>query len=318
MLDQASTSHRPEYLPPKFPSSDTAASNKISRTILSLVLYLAAAYWLLGDVKNILLITLVLIFHEAGHFLAMRQVGYRDLSIFFLPLIGAYVSGTKRVITQKESAIVLLAGPMPGILVGCTLFFGIQQGFIPPIGPFGLNLKMFSIFLILLNGFNLLPVYPWDGGQLLNRVFLDEEGLISKIFVILSTLLLGFFAIAYRIYPLLIFPLAQVWSMWRDAANQRIEKRIELAAIQTEIDYEELPDEDYWRIRKILMEEQPSIRALAGEHIWAYAPQEETIRQAVEGQLHRTLVQDLSVFAKCLILLIWLIGLLTPIWLWLS
>lgn len=301
---------------PKFPSMPTENRSAIPRTLLSLILYLLAGYWLLGDLNNLLLITFVLLFHEAGHFIAMRRVGYRDLGVFFLPLLGAYVSGSKRVVTQKESAWVLLAGPLPGILLGSLIFALIENGTLPR-SIHELNLMTLVIFLVVLNGINLLPVYPLDGGQLLNRVYLDEDGWVSKGFVLLSVGLMVYVAIHYRIFPLLIFPFLLLFRLWRSTADRKIERRIEEAGIDTEIEYADLSDADYWRIRKILIEENASLRALAADHPADYSPSENQIQQAVEAQLHRTLIKDLSVSAKFLIGLIWLGSLLTPLFLWL-
>jgi stage IV sporulation protein FB len=231
-------------------------------------------------------------------------------------LLGAYVSGTKRVVTQRESAFVLLAGPLPGILLGSALYVGIEQGVVPRT-IYDFNIMTCVIFLVVLNGINLLPIYPLDGGQLLNRVFLDEEGWVSKGFVLLSAVLLAYMAIHYHILPLLIFPFLLLFRLWRSATDRKIERRIEDEGIETELDYDALPDVDYWRIRHILIEENASIRSLAAEHVDTYSPSETQIQQAVEAQLHRTLVQDLSVSAKVLIGLIWMSGLLVPLYLWL-
>lgn len=301
---------------PKFPASQVENGSAIPRSLFSLILYLLAGYWLLNDFHNLILITLVLLLHEGGHFIAMRRVGYRDLGVFFLPLLGAYVSGTKRVVTQRESAFVLLAGPLPGILLGSALYVGIEQGVVPRT-IYDFNIMTGVIFLVVLNGINLLPIYPLDGGQLLNRIFLDEEGWVSKGFVLLSAVLLAYMAIHYRIIPLLIFPFLLLFRLWRSATDRKIERRIEDEGIETELDYEALPDVDYWRIRHILIEENASIRSLAAEHVDTYSPAETQIQQAVEAQLHRTLVQDLSVSAKVLIGLIWMSSLLVPLYLWL-
>ncbi|MBM3431869.1 MAG: hypothetical protein FJX92_02545 [Bacteroidetes bacterium] len=304
---------------PKYPAPEpTDSSSSPGRSLLSLLFYLFAGYWLLGDLENLLLITFVLLLHEGGHFLAMRQVGYRDLGVFFLPLLGAYVSGTKRVVTQRESAIVLLAGPLPGMLLGASLYLLMQKGILPATGPMDINLRNLTLFLVVLNGLNLLPVYPLDGGQLLNRIFLDEEGWASKLFVLLSAAFMGYLAINYRLYLLLIFPIGLLFRLWKIHVNSQIEKRIEQSGIKTEVDYDALPDADYWRIRKILIEENKSIQALAGEHLEDYAPAEAQIQQAVEGQLHRTLVQDLSVFAKIGILFLWVASVVFPLWIWLG
>ena len=303
---------------PKFPAPPAVQSSPIGRSLLSLLLYLFAGYWLLGDLENLLLITFVLLLHEGGHFVAMRQVGYRDLGVFFLPLLGAYVSGSKRVVTQRESAIVLLAGPLPGMLLGATLYFLMKNGIIASTGLLNINLKNLMLFLVVLNGLNLLPVYPLDGGQLLNRVFLDEEGWASKLFVLLSAAFMSYLAIQYQLYLLLIFPIGLLFRLWKSAASQRVDKRITASGIETEIDYEDLSDIDYWRIRRILIEENKSIQALAGEHLETYAPAEAQIQQAVEAQLHRTLIQDLSVLAKIGILFLWVASIAFPLWIWLG
>ena len=304
---------------PKYPAPKrTDSSSSLGRSLLSLLIYLFAGYWLLGNIENLLLITGVLLLHEGGHFWAMRMVGYRDVGVFFLPLLGAYVSGSKRVVTQRETAIVLLSGPLPGILLGCGIFFLMERGMIGAVGPWGINLQNLMLFLVVLNGFNLLPIYPLDGGQLLNRVFLDEEGWVGKLFVLLSAAFMGYLAINYRLYILLIFPIGLVLRLWKSHVNTQIEKRIEQSGIVTEVDYDELPDADYWRIRQILIEENKSIRALAGEHVEEYAPAEAQIQQAVEGQLHRTLVQDLSVFSKIGILFLWVSSIAIPLWIWLG
>ncbi len=301
---------------PKLPAPEIKATSSTPRSLISLLLYLLAGYWLFKDLTTLLLITFVLIFHEAGHFLAMRRVGYRDLGVFFIPFLGAYVSGSKREITQRESAIVLLAGPLPGLILGFTFWILSDQGLLNHTFLNVIDLHRLALFLLLLNWANLLPIYPLDGGQLLNRVFLDEEGWVSRLFVIASAILLGLLAIQYQLYPLLLFPVLLLFRLWKNPITRRIEQRIEASGIQTEVEYNNLPDADYWAIRRILIEEHPTYQALAGEHLNEYAPAELQIRQAVEDQLHRTLIQDLPKGAKWVLGLVWVAGLILPLWLW--
>src|SRR6267143_4595384 len=44
---------------------------------------------------DVLILTGVLAFHEAGHFVAMRALGYRDVKMFFIPFFGAAVTGRR-------------------------------------------------------------------------------------------------------------------------------------------------------------------------------------------------------------------------------
>ena len=138
-------------------------------------------------IAMVIVLTGVVVFHELGHFLAMKIYKYRELGMFFIPLLGAYVSGKKQEVSQKQSAIILLAGPVPGIFLGIILHFLSIH--------FELDfLNTVAWILIYLNVLNLLPVYPLDGGQLLHRLFLDDYNILGKIFVILSVVLMSWVA----------------------------------------------------------------------------------------------------------------------------
>lgn len=80
----------PKYQKPE----DTG--NILIKSVASLAIYLIAGYFFFPSYKILLLVTLVVLIHEMGHFLAMRFYGYNDLGVFFIPLLGAYVSGHKR------------------------------------------------------------------------------------------------------------------------------------------------------------------------------------------------------------------------------
>src|SRR5258705_2108472 len=71
----------------------------------------------------VIVLTGVVVFHELGHFVAMKIYKYQELGMFFIPLLGAYVSGKKQEVSQKQSAIILLEGPVPGIFLGIILHF---------------------------------------------------------------------------------------------------------------------------------------------------------------------------------------------------
>jgi Zn-dependent protease len=228
------------------------------RSLLSLALYLVLGYYIFQSLKMLLMITAIVMFHELGHFFAMKFFRYKDLGIFFIPLLGAYVSGSKREVSQKESAIILLAGPLPGIILGIIMYLLYESN--PQLDIAGISYYTISLSLIILNLINLFPVYPLDGGQFLNRVFLDEESWISKGFVFLSAGFLcwvALFAMKQPFYPLLLFPAMMLLRYFSDTKLKSVEKRIEAEGFDMDKSYEELPDKDYWAIRNILIEEHP-------------------------------------------------------------
>ena len=105
-----------------------------------------------------------LLFHEAGHLLGMRWFGYRDTQILFLPFLGAAALGDKQDATPRQELIVLLLGPVPGLIVGVLCFLASL--------PYGMGLwTEIGAMAVLLNGLNLLPVLPFDGGRIVEVLF---------------------------------------------------------------------------------------------------------------------------------------------------
>src|ERR1700722_15845354 len=72
-----------------------------------------AAFLLLGTVQHrsasaLAALVLTLALHELGHFAGMKFFGYRDVKMFFIPFLGAAVSGKQAAgIAPWKQAIVL-------------------------------------------------------------------------------------------------------------------------------------------------------------------------------------------------------------------
>src|SRR5439155_1010311 len=77
--------------------------------VVSLLLFVAAFQ---GDQgwDQVWVLVLVLTFHELGHYLAMRWFGYRNLRMFFIPFLGAAVSGKHYNVAGWKKAVVALMG----------------------------------------------------------------------------------------------------------------------------------------------------------------------------------------------------------------
>jgi len=296
--------------PPKYKKKDQPV-NVWLRSFTSLGLYLILGYYIFPSYKMLLLITAIVIIHELGHFLAMKYYRYSDLGIFFIPLLGAYVSGTKREVSQTESAIIILAGPLPGIIFG-ILFFLIDKNSAGSYFPFDISLSQIALLFIVLNLINLLPIYPLDGGQLLNRVFLDEESFLSKFFIFLSAALMCWAAWKLNFYLLLIFPVMMLLRLRPDKRLDHAEKRIEQEGINADTSYEEMPDEDYWKMRNILIEEHSSFKDIPKAPPYDYSNREEKVMTTIQSLLHRHVIQDISIGGKLFIFLIWVSALAAP------
>lgn len=130
----------------------------------------------------------VLFFHEAGHFVAMRLFGYRNVSLFFIPFFGAAVTGRTFLAAGWKKAVVSLMGPLPGIVVGTVMLAPLLMVHVPQWIP---RLGILSIFL---NLFNLLPLQPLDGGRFLNALIFCRNHWLEAAFRVLTGALLGLIA----------------------------------------------------------------------------------------------------------------------------
>lgn len=152
--------------------------------------------------ETLLILIGVLLLHELGHWLAMRIFGYQNTSIFFLPFFGAAASGRKEDATVTEKVIVLLAGPLPGLLLGVALGIAMQNS-----GNFYYNPTAFSGvgFLIILNLINLLPILPLDGGKVVNLLLFSHHPFTDVLFKISTVAILLF--VSFTLKDPITFPL---------------------------------------------------------------------------------------------------------------
>lgn len=165
--------------------------------VLFLVLsYAIFAYFGIPD-RTILFIYIALIIHEMGHYLLMKKYRYKDVKFGILPAVGAYVQGKTDVLRQKQHMKVILAGPIPGILIGCLLYA------INIVKPSSIILELSEIF-ILLNVFNLLPIAVLDGGKFFSLLFL-KTNMQKLIFSFVSVMIsLGLMLYFQNIFALIL------------------------------------------------------------------------------------------------------------------
>ncbi len=153
---------------------------------VSIVLFVAlgAFRW---SWQTVAILVGVLFFHELGHYFAMRAFNYQNLRMFFIPLLGAAVSGRNYNVKGWQKAIVSLAGPVPGIIVGAALgIFAIVAD-----NPWASRVALMAL---VLNGINLLPVLPLDGGWLMHTLVFCRRYWLEGAFHVLAALIM----IGYR------------------------------------------------------------------------------------------------------------------------
>ncbi len=163
--------------------------------VISLGLFLGVGLPGQSSFSRLLALIPILLFHESGHYVAMRIFGYRNLRMFFIPGFGAAVSGSHYNVPGWKQAVVALMGPLPGIVIGIVL--GVSGM------AFKAPLAIEAGFLtVVLNGFNLLPILPFDGGRVVHTVLFSRHPALDVVFRICAAVALGALGVAmnYRVF----------------------------------------------------------------------------------------------------------------------
>lgn len=155
---------------------------------------------------ELLILFIVIIIHELGHFVGMKLFGYIDPKIFFIPGLGAATTARKSTGNATHEAIVSLLGPLPGILVGIALAFLYYKT------ENRIYYDFAELFLII-NLFNLLPISPLDGGRFFETVLFRRNYIIELIFRIITGLILFWLVLTSQSPFLIIFPIFFILSL---------------------------------------------------------------------------------------------------------
>jgi Zn-dependent protease len=157
---------------------------KLAWFAASAVAGLLAFVWM-DSLRTALLIFAILLFHEFGHALAMRAFGYRNLGVLVLPFLGAVALGRKDDAGPWQKLVMLLAGPVPGLVLGalCLRFGMAWTGRHDWLNELG-------ILFLSINLFNLLPFMPLDGGQIVETFLFARRPRLRLVFFAFSTLAL--------------------------------------------------------------------------------------------------------------------------------
>lgn len=159
-------------------------------------LFLLVATWVWG-LGFAVAIALVILVHEAGHWLAMRLSHFRDVQVFFVPGMGAATSGEKHEAPPLTHMFVYLAGPLPGLLLALGAFAWIVLGQ-PDMSSTAVQIaSIWAAFAFLINMLNLLPILPLDGGRVVELLVMSKLPWLRFVFSLASAV--GLLAFGFSI-----------------------------------------------------------------------------------------------------------------------
>lgn len=277
------------------------------RSLISLLIYAMLFYFLFDqNIAYIAAILLVIIVHEMGHFLFMRIFKYTNVRIFILPLLGAFTSGKKQQVSQAQLATIILAGPVPGIVIGTVLYLMNLSGQ-------NHTIAMLANSFLIINLLNCLPFYPLDGGRLVETLFFGENYVIRLVFGIISVVALLVIALVGGSFILLIIPVFIILELINENRHEKIREYLRHEKISYYTDYENLPDKDYWLIRDcVLFSFQKKYQGIQPGK-YEYSIVEPVLVQHVSSVLKVNLKIDLNIFLRMLVLLFYIGIFLGPI-----
>ncbi len=281
--------------------------NALQRSLLSLFIY-ALLFYLFFDqnLTYVAAILVVLIIHEMGHFLLMRRYGYSNVKIFIIPLLGALTSGNKQQVSQKQLSFIILAGPVPGILLGMLLYYlNLEWN--------NENVKILAYSFLIINLLNCLPFHPLDGGRLIETLFFKDNFIIHMVFGILSIMVLLLMAIFAQSFILVLVPFFIALELYNESKYQKIREYLKQEKINYRVDYASLPDRDYWLMRDCLIFSFPKKYSSLAPGRYEYSILEGIIIQHISAVLQTNLVPDLKGFRKLLVLLFYLAIFIGPV-----
>jgi Zn-dependent protease len=211
------------------------SSGKIAFLLFTVILF-TLAFGFLFSFELALLLVVVVFIHESGHLLAMSLLGYKDLKMLFIPLFGAVAMGTAKNVPPHKKVITYFAGPVPGILLAFLTLALLRY---TNISILSASTVLTGIMVLLvINYFNLVPVMPLDGGQILNTIFFSRFPIIQFIFLIISFISLAAIAL-YLQEPILLMAVLIIPFAFR---NHFIQGKLIIQLRQQLKNREALPD----------------------------------------------------------------------------
>lgn len=135
-----------------------------------------SVYSILFSVEFALALIAILIFHEYGHLRAMQKFGIPTKGMYLIPFVGGLAVGDKPR-SRWQDVYISLMGPIYGLLMTVVFYLA----YVVTDNHFvGLVASMSA----LINLFNLLPIYPLDGGRVVKSLVFSGRNYLALVFLL--------------------------------------------------------------------------------------------------------------------------------------
>lgn len=283
--------------------------NNWGLTVFSLVLFILSLLLVFSE-KFIFIafLILVLFIHEMGHLLFMKFFKYENVRMLFIPLMGAFVQGSKPKYSQRESLLVVFAGPLPGILFGAIALYVasvIQNESVLTLG----------FIFIFLNTINLLPVDPLDGGQLFKLLVHRQRDLFLMIFALVSSILMIVVGFLVGDYLIIVFGFIMGIRVRGMQRNHAVRSKLDELEVNYRCTYEELSNRDYSIIKSTLIDNSSTLKKYIE---MSEVEIDSIIAPKISAMLIAPIKKDASLFFKIALIFLWVSSFVGPLILFLN
>jgi stage IV sporulation protein FB len=158
-----------------------------------------------GHFKLVLMIFTIVTIHEMGHYFAAVFLGWKVKQVMLLPFGGVAELDEHGNKPLKEELIIVLAGPIQHVWMIGLSFLLCQFQVISPA-----TFELFLLHNLVLFVFNLLPIWPLDGGKL--TFILTSYFLPFKKALLLALHFSVVFLCLFSIVTIILYPMQlNVW-----------------------------------------------------------------------------------------------------------
>ena len=194
-----------------------STSEQLMNAVITGALTFASFFALYGLSAAAMLIVLILL-HEIGHVIAMKWSGIPVKGIYFIPFFGGAAVGADRYRSEAERGLISLMGPGFSLISTALFWWLSAQG----------NdewMRDLAFMSALINGFNLLPIMPLDGGHVSYALLSRLGPGITRQFQIFALLLGGALALWLKSFLFLLLLLLVAPSLTAERTSQRTSLR---------------------------------------------------------------------------------------------
>ena len=150
---------------------EVSEKQKMYAMIILAVVFFVGIYAILG-LEFALSIFVVVLVHEAGHYVALKFFHMKAHGLFFIPFVGAGVVPKDEFPSPKVEAAVSLGGPGAGLVLTVFVYLFRTVGVFPSTGLLLELIDSILIVNVIINLLNLMPILPLDGGTLVRAALL--------------------------------------------------------------------------------------------------------------------------------------------------